>query len=138
MCVRRETCVRACMRAYACVCVLVLVLACGWQSALKPPPSLRTWTRTCACLACTCNQVFGFDTFWVTSMDNYGHEGVVFKGNVRGRDPAVSYQKMKNRLQASGGAQHGACGAAGWGGRLGGWGISGTLGGFWGPGWLAG
>lgn len=44
--------------------------------------------------------VFGFDTFWVTSVDNYGHDGVVFKGNVRGRDPAVSYAKMKERLQA--------------------------------------
>lgn len=43
--------------------------------------------------------VFGFDTFWVTSVDNYGHDGVVFKGNVRGRDPAVSYAKMKERLQ---------------------------------------
>ncbi|KXZ55018.1 hypothetical protein GPECTOR_3g180 [Gonium pectorale] len=43
--------------------------------------------------------VFGFDTFWVTSVDNYGHEGVVFKGNVRGRDPAVSYAKMRERLQ---------------------------------------
>ncbi|EFJ40782.1 hypothetical protein VOLCADRAFT_119887 [Volvox carteri f. nagariensis] len=45
--------------------------------------------------------VFGFDTFWVTSVDNYGHDGVVFKGNVRGRDPAVSYQKMRDRLQAA-------------------------------------
>ncbi|GIM06333.1 hypothetical protein Vretimale_10663, partial [Volvox reticuliferus] len=45
------------------------------------------------------SSVFGFDTFWVTSVDNYGHDGVVFKGNVRGRDPAVSYQKMRDRLQ---------------------------------------
>ncbi|KAG2483904.1 hypothetical protein HYH03_017226 [Edaphochlamys debaryana] len=43
--------------------------------------------------------VFGFDTFWVSSVDNYGHEGVVFKGNVRGRDPAVSYSKMRERMQ---------------------------------------
>ncbi|KAG2430753.1 hypothetical protein HYH02_013592 [Chlamydomonas schloesseri] len=46
-------------------------------------------------------QVFGFDTFWVTSVDNYGHDGAVFKGNVRGRDPAVSYQKMRDRLQTA-------------------------------------
>ncbi|GLI60429.1 hypothetical protein VaNZ11_002582 [Volvox africanus] len=45
------------------------------------------------------SSVFGFDTFWVTSVDNYGHEGVVFKGNVRGRDPAMLYQKMRDRLQ---------------------------------------
>ncbi|GLC33972.1 hypothetical protein PLESTB_000824100 [Pleodorina starrii] len=47
------------------------------------------------------SSVFGFDTFWVTSVDNYGHDGVVFKGNVRGRDPAVSYQKMRDRLQSA-------------------------------------
>ena len=46
-------------------------------------------------------EVFGFDTFWVTETSNYGHEGVVFKGNVRGKDPALSYTKMCERLQAS-------------------------------------
>lgn len=51
----------------------------------------------------------------MTSVDNYGHDGAVFKGNVRGRDPAVSYQKMRDRLQvrtsvggvAGGGRQEG-------------------------------
>lgn len=43
--------------------------------------------------------VFGFDTFWVLSVENYEQDGVVFKGNVRGRDPAVSYAKMKDRLK---------------------------------------
>ncbi len=27
------------------------------------------------------------------------HDGVVFKGNVRGRDPAVSYAEMRERPQ---------------------------------------
>ncbi len=43
--------------------------------------------------------VFGFDTFWVTSVDNYERDGVVFKGNVRGKDPAAAYQKMKKRMK---------------------------------------
>ncbi len=43
--------------------------------------------------------VFGFDTFWVTQVDNYDQDGVVFKGNVRGRDPAVAFQKMKQRMK---------------------------------------
>ena len=43
--------------------------------------------------------VFGFDTFWVTSVDNYDQDGVVFKGNVRGRDPAAAFEKMKQRMK---------------------------------------
>lgn len=44
-------------------------------------------------------QVFGFDTMWVTSVENYQQDGVVFKGNVRSKDPAAAYAKMKQRLQ---------------------------------------
>lgn len=43
--------------------------------------------------------VFGFDTMWVTSVENYQENGVVFKGNVRAKDPAAAYQKMKERLK---------------------------------------
>lgn len=50
--------------------------------------------------------VFGFDTFWVTSVENYEQDGVVFKGNVRGRDPAQSYQKMCDRLKEQLGDQY--------------------------------
>ncbi|KAF5840237.1 hypothetical protein DUNSADRAFT_17340 [Dunaliella salina] len=50
--------------------------------------------------------VFGFDTFWVTSVENYEQDGVVFKGNVRGRDPAQSYQKMCDRLKDQLGDQY--------------------------------
>jgi hypothetical protein len=44
--------------------------------------------------------VFGFDTFWVTSVENYKVDGVVFKGNVRGKDPQTSYQKLSARMKA--------------------------------------
>ena len=43
--------------------------------------------------------VFGFDTFYVTSVENYKADGVVFKGNVRGKDPQVSYQKLAARMK---------------------------------------
>lgn len=35
---------------------------------------------------------------WVTSVDNYQQDGVVFKGNVRNKDPSAAYAKMKQRL----------------------------------------
>lgn len=44
------------------------------------------------------NKVFGFDTMWVTSVDNYQQDGVIFKGNVRNKDPSAAYAKMKQRL----------------------------------------
>lgn len=44
--------------------------------------------------------VFGFDTFWVTSVEDYPPEGVVFKGNMRGKDPAAAYKKMADRMKA--------------------------------------
>ncbi|TVU21996.1 hypothetical protein EJB05_31669, partial [Eragrostis curvula] len=43
------------------------------------------------------DQVFGFDTFFVTSQEPY-EGGVLFKGNLRGK-PSKSYEKITNRLQ---------------------------------------
>ncbi|XP_022134313.1 probable zinc metalloprotease EGY2, chloroplastic [Momordica charantia] len=43
------------------------------------------------------NQVFGFDTFFVTSQDPY-EGGVLFKGNLRG-EAAKSYEKIARRMQ---------------------------------------
>ncbi|KAF8055831.1 EGY2 [Scenedesmus sp. PABB004] len=43
--------------------------------------------------------VFGYDTMWVTSVENYQEAGVVFKGNVRAKDAATAYAKMRARLQ---------------------------------------
>ncbi|KAJ6902262.1 zinc metalloprotease EGY2 [Populus alba x Populus x berolinensis] len=43
------------------------------------------------------NQVFGFDTFFVTSQEPY-EGGVLFKGNLRGL-AAKSYEKLTNRMQ---------------------------------------
>ncbi|XP_047308493.1 probable zinc metalloprotease EGY2, chloroplastic [Impatiens glandulifera] len=42
------------------------------------------------------NQVFGFDTFFVTSQEPY-EAGVLFKGNLRGQ-PAKSYEKISKRM----------------------------------------
>jgi hypothetical protein len=38
---------------------------------------------------------------WVTSVENYQQDGVVFKGNVRGKSPAASYAKLKQRLKVT-------------------------------------
>lgn len=43
--------------------------------------------------------VFGFDTFYVTSVENYQANGVLFKGNLRGRSAAESYTRTAARLQ---------------------------------------
>ncbi|XP_062001233.1 probable zinc metalloprotease EGY2, chloroplastic [Rosa rugosa] len=43
------------------------------------------------------NQVFGFDTFFVTSQDPY-EAGVLFKGNLRGK-AAKSYEKISKRMK---------------------------------------
>ncbi|KAG6578446.1 putative zinc metalloprotease EGY2, chloroplastic, partial [Cucurbita argyrosperma subsp. sororia] len=43
------------------------------------------------------NQVFGFDTFFVTSQDPY-EGGVLFKGNLRG-EAAKSYEKIRRRME---------------------------------------
>ncbi|XP_038717910.1 probable zinc metalloprotease EGY2, chloroplastic isoform X2 [Tripterygium wilfordii] len=50
------------------------------------------------------DQVFGFDTFFVTSQEPY-ETGVLFKGNLRGK-PAISYEKITNRLQNKFGDQY--------------------------------
>ncbi|KAM7270012.1 hypothetical protein ACFE04_029226 [Oxalis oulophora] len=43
------------------------------------------------------DQVFGFDTFFVTSHEPY-EGGLLFKGNLRGK-PAKSYEKIKERMK---------------------------------------
>ena len=43
--------------------------------------------------------VFGFDTFYVTSVENYQANGVLFKGNLRGRSVAESYSRTSARLK---------------------------------------
>ncbi|KAG8380810.1 hypothetical protein BUALT_Bualt06G0055200 [Buddleja alternifolia] len=43
------------------------------------------------------NQVFGFDTFFVTSQEPY-EGGILFKGNLRGR-AATSYEKIAKRME---------------------------------------
>jgi hypothetical protein len=43
--------------------------------------------------------VFGMDTLFVTSVENYDADGVVFKGNLRAKDPGAAYLKMKARLR---------------------------------------
>lgn len=35
---------------------------------------------------------------WVTSVDNYQQDGVIFRGNVRNKDTGAAYAKMKQRL----------------------------------------
>jgi hypothetical protein len=42
--------------------------------------------------------VFGFDTFFVTGVENYDADGVLFKGNLRG-DPQKSFLKLELRLK---------------------------------------
>ena len=44
------------------------------------------------------NKVFSFDTFYVTSVENYQEDGVVFKGNTRGKDIQLSFDKLQTRL----------------------------------------
>ena len=43
-------------------------------------------------------RVFGLDNFYVRSFTNT-EAGATFMGNVRGTDPAVAYQKARQRLQ---------------------------------------
>lgn len=50
------------------------------------------------------SQVFGFDTFFVTSQEPY-EGGVLFKGNLRGQ-AAVTYKKIEKRLQETFGDQY--------------------------------
>ncbi|KAJ4844550.1 putative zinc metalloprotease egy2, chloroplastic [Turnera subulata] len=50
------------------------------------------------------DQVFGFDTFFVTSQEPY-EGGVLFKGNLRGQ-PAKSYEKITTRLENKFGDQY--------------------------------
>ena len=43
------------------------------------------------------NVIFGFD-FFVTSVENYQANGVLFKGNIRG-DASVAYDRIAARLK---------------------------------------
>ena len=44
--------------------------------------------------------VFGLDTFFVQSVDNYGESGVLFKGNIRsGAQPSAVQQKLQSKLR---------------------------------------
>lgn len=43
--------------------------------------------------------VFGFDTMWVTSVENYESDGVAFKGNLRGQSVKESFKKMQQRMK---------------------------------------
>jgi hypothetical protein len=43
-------------------------------------------------------QVFGFDTLFVTSVEDYEASGVLFKGNLRG-DAAAIYPRLAARLK---------------------------------------
>ncbi len=45
--------------------------------------------------------VFGFDTFYVTSVENYQANGVLFKGNLRGCSPAEAYARTAKRFQVT-------------------------------------
>ncbi|WOL00713.1 putative zinc metalloprotease EGY2, chloroplastic [Canna indica] len=50
------------------------------------------------------DQVFGFDTFFVTNQESY-EGGVLFKGNLRGK-AAKSYEKISRRMQDKFGDQY--------------------------------
>eukprot|EP00249_Psilotum_nudum_P016650 c25930_g1_i3 orf=723-1904(+) len=50
------------------------------------------------------DQIFGFDTYFVTGQQPY-EGGVIFKGNLRG-DPSISYCKLNKRLQDRFGDQY--------------------------------
>jgi hypothetical protein len=44
--------------------------------------------------------VFGLDTFFVQTVDNYGESGVLFKGNIRsGAEPSVVQKKLQTKLK---------------------------------------
>ena len=48
------------------------------------------------------DSVFGLDTFFVQTVDNYGESGVLFKGNIRsGADPSAVQQKLQSKLSAA-------------------------------------
>ncbi|PSC68193.1 putative zinc metalloprotease chloroplastic isoform X1 [Micractinium conductrix] len=63
---------------------------------LQLPPEVIQRLRT---------TVFGFDTFFVTGVENYQADGVLFRGNLRG-EPAAAYAKLTARLQAELGEQY--------------------------------
>ena len=47
------------------------------------------------------DSVFGLDTFFVQTVENYGESGVLFKGNIRsGADPSAVQVKLQAKLKA--------------------------------------
>ena len=71
------------------------------ESAREPDATLQLPAEVVQRLRTT---VFSFDTFFVTQVENYQANGVLFKGNLRG-DPAAAYAMLVDRLaQELGGA----------------------------------
>jgi hypothetical protein len=42
----------------------------------------------------------------LVSVENYETEGVLFQGNIRGKDPALIYSRMRERLRQEFGEQY--------------------------------
>jgi hypothetical protein len=60
----------------------------------------------CVCIVTLCICLYLFVCLYVYvyvcvlfSVENYEGDGVLFQGNVRGKDPSVSYAKMRERLK---------------------------------------
>jgi hypothetical protein len=64
------------------------------DSLVTPDQPLRLPNSTVQLLR---DRVFSLDTFFVQSADNYGDNGLVFKGNIRG-EPSAVQQKLQARL----------------------------------------
>lgn len=64
------------------------------DSLVTPDQPLRLPNSTIQLLR---DKVFSLDTFFVQSTDNYGDNGLVFKGNIRG-EPSAVQQKLQGRL----------------------------------------
>jgi hypothetical protein len=68
----------------------------------SPPPRLKQTVADLqipqAVIAKLRNSVFSLDTLFVTEVENYGAEGVLFKGNFRG-NPAEGAAKMRKKLK---------------------------------------
>ncbi len=104
----KEPCVRTCMHAaHRCMqppawsqpgppCAYTCPILCPQKIEGLEAPGLQISKEVIEKMKYS---VFGFDTFWVTSVENYNADGVVFKGNVRGKDPQAAYLKMQGRMK---------------------------------------
>ena len=74
------------------------------KRATEPPPELSSPTDSPlspAEIRTLRESVFGLDTFFVQTVDNYGESGVLFKGNIRsGADPSAVQEKLQAKLKA--------------------------------------